>query len=365
MAGIVCQGDKRLTWAKYAVDYTEKAGLSATVTLNYDRTKKAASAYTIQNGTFKLTNSATKTIENLAVGDCLVNISTSNNTSTSGSTLYKVTANGGRSWIESSSSQAVPSHNGQVYGYSGYTMQSDGTFKFSGSPSWRYFDDTNNYVSVCSNNPDFNNSSVSAGPHSTIYTFMVSYGEVTCRKITATKNTSVKITYTPYTLTGNKGAYIGEVKANEGTYPDNGIKDGYWYAKLLDTPTTWKRYSTTQSEAKGTSFTRTFSSTEYVYRATGYTVSGKQFVLTSPSSVKGTTLAVDNYLVQSGGELAQSSGDTLLKVNKVSGYTSKTITFEPYTIVTQCGNYIDTVTSYNPYEFPDNGAQDGYWYEKA
>lgn len=232
MPGIVCQGDKRLTWAKYAVDYTEKAGSSATVTLNYARTKKAASAYTIQNGTFKLTSSATKTVENFAVGDYLVNVSTSNNTSTSGSTLYKVTNNGGRLWVGSSTSQAVPAHNGYVYGYTSTPTRNDadGTFTFSGSPSSRNVD--TNYLSVYSNNPEFTSSGVTKGPHSTYYGFHVLNGEIWCNKNWATKDTSVKITYTPYTLSGAKGEYIGEVKANEGTYPENGIKDGYWYVLL-------------------------------------------------------------------------------------------------------------------------------------
>lgn len=232
MPGIVCQGDKRLTWAKYAVVYTEKAGTSATVTLNYARTKKAASAYTIQNGVFVLQNSKTKTIENLAVSDFLVNISTSNNTATSGSTLYKVTKNGGRPWIDSSSEVDVPSNNGSVYGYNSYPTRNDndGTFKFSGSPSWRNLD--TNSLSVHSNNPDFTASGVNIGPHSEYYSVHVYNGEIWCRKTTSTKETNVKITYTPITLSGAQGAYIGEVKANEGTYPENGIKDGYWYVLL-------------------------------------------------------------------------------------------------------------------------------------
>ena len=231
MPGIVCQGDKRLTWAKYAVLYTEVAGTASSFKPNYARTKKVATAYTIENGVFKLVNAATKTAENIAVGDYLVNVTTSNNTATSGSTLCKVTGNSGRKWVESVQQL---SHNydttDAVYGYPSCKMQDDGTFLFSGTPTQTTLDV--NSVSRYSNKSDFTYGSVTKGPHSTVYGVHAYNGNIVVNEMTASKDTNVTISYTPITLSKSQGAYIGEVKANEGTYPENGIKDGYWYVLL-------------------------------------------------------------------------------------------------------------------------------------
>lgn len=232
MPGIVCQGDKRLTWAKYAVDYTEVAGSAKTASITYSRTKKAASAYTIQNGVFVLKSPTTKTIENLAAGDCIVNISTSNNTATSGSTLYKVTKNAERPWIMSSR-DITSDYAGQssFYGYSGHEYRSDGTYLLKGN-KLSYSINNNSNFSLRSNVPTFGTSGLTTGPHETIYYVSYDNGKLTVQEWSASKDSQATITYTPYTLSGAKGEYIGEVKANEGTYPDNGIKNGYWYVLL-------------------------------------------------------------------------------------------------------------------------------------
>lgn len=232
MPGIVCQGDKRLTWAVYAVDYTEVAGSAKTASITYSRTKKAASAYTIQNGVFVLKSPTTKTIENLAVGDCLVNISTSNNTATSGSTLYKVTKNVEIPWIMSSL-DITSDYVGQssFYGYSGHEFRSDGTYLLKGNKLSYSINYSGNF-SLFSNVPTFENSGLAAGPHEIIYFVRLHDGELSVKRWSASKQTQATISYTPYTLSGAKGEYIGEVKANEGTYPENGIKDGFWYVLL-------------------------------------------------------------------------------------------------------------------------------------
>ena len=90
----------------------------------------------------------------------------------------------------------------------------------------------NSYFSLLSNVPTFSTSGLTAGPHETVYYVSYYNGELTVQEWSAVKDSQATISYTPYTLSGAKGAYIGEVKANEGTYPENGIKDGYWYVLL-------------------------------------------------------------------------------------------------------------------------------------
>lgn len=228
MPGIVCQGDKRLTWAKYAVNYTEKAGTSSNFSPNYARTKKAASAYTIQNGVFVLTNSATKTAENIAVGDYLVNVSTSNNSATNGSTLYKVTRHSGRPWTTSSRVMNVNYADGTgVYGTKIYSQNPD-TGELTLSGTYTYDTVRSNMGAKYSSISDF----TKMGTTGTFEKVYVLYSGSNMHEHNPYKSDTVTITYTPYTLSGAKGAYIGEVKANEGTYPENGIKDGFWYVLL-------------------------------------------------------------------------------------------------------------------------------------
>lgn len=228
MPGIVCQGDKRLTWAKYAVVYTEVSGTSKSFSPNYARTKKAATTYTIQNGVFVLQNSTTKTAENIAVGDYLVNVSTSNNSSTSGSTLYKVTRHSGRPWSYASNIQSVNIANGTgVYGLRSFSQNPNtGEFTLSGT----YTSDTvrDNMQNLYSSSSDF----TKKGTTGTFQTIYVLFDGSIMHELSPYKSDTVTITYTPITLSGAQGAYIGEVKANEGTYPENGIKDGYWYVLL-------------------------------------------------------------------------------------------------------------------------------------
>lgn len=228
MPGIVCQGDKRLTWAKYAVVYTEVSGASKSFSPNYARTKKVATAYTIQNGVFVLQNSTTKTAENIAVGDYLVNVSTTNNSSTSGSTLYKVTRHSGRPWTTSSRVMNVNYADGTViYGTKIYSQNPD-TGELTLSGTYTYDTVRSNMGAKYSSISDF----TKMGTTGTFEKVYVLYSGSNMHEHAPYKSDTVTITYTPYTLSGAKGEYIGEVKANEGTYPENGIKDGYWYVLL-------------------------------------------------------------------------------------------------------------------------------------
>ena len=150
-------------------------------------------------------------------------------------------------------------------------------------------------------------------------------------------------------------------------YPENGVQGSYWYVKFSDTPITWERYTTSEGEVQGESVTQTATSTTYFYRATSYSRSGKTFTATG-TKTRASSLAVGNYLIQNNGAFVSStsmSGDTLFEITKKSGSSTVSLTFDTYTVGDVKGSYIDTVTSYNPYEFPDDGAQDGYWYVKV
>lgn len=93
--GVIAQRKDGYVWAIYSVVYgvdESAGGTGGSVRLSSSRYKMAAKAYTVsEDGTVSLTDSKRTTAANLAVGDYLVNVSTSNNTSTTGTTLYKVT----------------------------------------------------------------------------------------------------------------------------------------------------------------------------------------------------------------------------------------------------------------------------------
>lgn len=94
--GVIAQKrGESYVWAIYTVVYgvdESAGGTGGSVRLSSSRYKMAAKAYTVsEDGTVSLTDSTRTTAANLAVGDYLVNVSTSNNTSATGTTLYKVT----------------------------------------------------------------------------------------------------------------------------------------------------------------------------------------------------------------------------------------------------------------------------------
>jgi hypothetical protein len=154
-------------------------------------------------------------------------------------------------------------------------------------------------------------------------------------------------------------------------YPEEGQQGDYWYVKFSDTPITWERYATSEGEVQGADVEQQTASSTYFYRATSYSRSGKTFSA-SVSRTQARSLAANNYLIQSNGEFVKPSsgtsgtvtGDTLFKITAKSGSSTVKLTFATYTVGDVKGSYLDTVTSYNPYEFPDDGAQDGYWYVK-
>lgn len=88
-------GGAKYVWAVYNLAYgidESAGGTDGSVKLSSSRYKMAAKGYTISDsGTVTLTDPTKTTAANLAVGDYLVNVSTSNSTATTGDTLYKVT----------------------------------------------------------------------------------------------------------------------------------------------------------------------------------------------------------------------------------------------------------------------------------
>lgn len=88
-------GGAKYVWAVYNLAYgidESAGGTDGSVSLSSSRYKMAAKGYTISDsGTVTLTDPTKTTAANLAVGDYLVNVSTSNSTATTGDTLYKVT----------------------------------------------------------------------------------------------------------------------------------------------------------------------------------------------------------------------------------------------------------------------------------
>lgn len=186
--------------------------------------------------------------------------------------------------------------------------------------------------------------------------------------ITDNGNSTYTITYKLHKMQGSADSYVGTVESkNSFDFPENGAQDGYWYFMLSDTPIVWERYAVSESEIQGASVTQSFSSSTSLYRATSYTRSGKTFTI-SATSTRVSNLAVGNYLVQNNGSFVNTrnaSGDTLFKITSKTGSSTVSLTFDTYTIGDIKGSYIDTVTSYNPYEYPDDGAQDGYWYVRV
>lgn len=81
--------------------------------------------------------------------------------------------------------------------------------------------------------------------------------------------------------------------------------------------------------------------------------------------VIGTMIRYDNIYTK--GQFIQNVSDPSRSKYPDDGYTGITgnyYVFDREEITYGKGDYIDTVTSYNPDEYPANGEQDGYWYIK-
>ena len=374
LPGILSQGGEKYTWGRYNAAYGPKAGTAATVSRNPTNTTYAADAYTISGSSFKLESPKSTQFQNLTVGKKTVNISNSNTSTSSGSTLYEVTKNSGvTSWTESTGSygsQITMTYNSNAMRVKGIKFDSStGLFSSGSSDSFSLNAGNIVYTNNMTGNSLDCSSFSGVKEVRKIEIISVNFSEGTVQARTATISavgSNVKIDYIPYTLGYVRGDFIETVRASEGTYPDNGKQGDYWYVRYSDTPITWERYAMTEAEVQGESVTNSYSSSTYLYRATSYSRSGKTFTATG-TRTRASSLAVGNYLIQSNGAFVNStsmSGDTLFKITGKSGSSTVSLTFDTYTVGDVKGSYVDSVTSYNPYEFPDDGAQDGYWYVK-
>lgn len=236
LPGILSQSGEKYTWNRYSIAYTETAGSSATVSRTYNYSKKAASAYTRSGTTFTLTNPTSTTFENITAGKYLVNVANSSSTATSGTTLYKVTNNAGRTMeaVAGSSSSNVKAIYYNCYGTNSYsTSATSDSVTFSTPTTYTitslsanqtflspYSDPTRSWSLV----------TVSTWYEHKVETIYGSYIAFTTTSYTRTPGSTLNLTYTPYTAVESVGTLIDTVRNNDiSAYPTNGIQDGYWY----------------------------------------------------------------------------------------------------------------------------------------
>lgn len=231
-----------ITHTNYAeIEGTSKSFSSS----NSSYTKKAASAYTIQNGKFVLTSPTTKKFSNIAAGDYLVNVSTSSNTATSGATLYKVekveiTYTEKKTFINSYGVWGTG-----YYGATSITFTSDGKIILGKAPT-NYnviFDSVYRDKLWQGTGSDYypnETFTYTPGTYDKVYYYddsnTVSDGSGTLDVYEVTALANYKITYTPYTLSVSstststeKGSLVETISASAESYPKDGIQGDYWY----------------------------------------------------------------------------------------------------------------------------------------
>ena len=388
LPGVLSQDGNKVTWGRYSTAYGPKAGTAATVSRKPTYKTYAADTYTISGSSFKLNSPTSTEFQNLKAGKKTLNISNSNTTTSSGSTLYEVTNNSGvTSWTQSNSgygSQIVMRSNPNAIKIKGIRFdESTGLFSSgSGGSSVSvgnvvYTNDMTGDSIDCSS---FSGASqvrqiklISVSSYEGNY----EYYNVQTATISAV-GSDVKIDYTPYTLGYVRGDFIETVRASEGTYPDNGKQGDYWYVRYSDTPITWERYAVSQTAVEGSSTRATGVYNKYLKVGTEYSIENGEFAVTTTQSLRirtATSSITAPYTILADGTLSlqsstQTTGDTvrgpmLGKLTQIAGSsTNMYANFIPYTIGTSKGSYIDTVESFVPDEYPDDGIQDGYWYVK-
>ena len=287
-------------WAVYSLTYgidESAGGTSGSVSLSSSRYKHAAKSYTVStDGTVSLVDSVQTTAANMAVGDYLVNISTSNNTSTTGTTLYKITAISGSSTRKITYTAYTPaliakgedtgtrvkSHNDKEYpidgianGYYYILIEADGnpvvwavynvTYGLinGGTKSWTP-SDSNWQISGTSYQIDAENGTIIILNQKQTVAKAISVGSyvsATREKLSSGKySISIKADSDPtnavaevlsntdvdtsdnrrdlelevyYLSMTEKGEYTGTyVSGNTGDYPDSGVQGDYYYERL-------------------------------------------------------------------------------------------------------------------------------------
>jgi len=114
-----------------------------------------------------------------------------------------------------------------VFVFDTYTQRaSDGYFVLSDG-SWKNVIDFEENVSYYGSSTQFSESS--GGTYAKIYAiYRVGYTSY-IDELAAVKSDSTDFSYDTYTVATAKGDYVGAIRAPVGTYPDDGIQDGYWY----------------------------------------------------------------------------------------------------------------------------------------
>lgn len=395
LPGILSQGGAKTMWGKYTLAFAEKEGTAATASRTYNRTTYAANTYTIDGSSFKLTSPSATQFQNLTAGKFSVNINNSNTTTSSGSTLYKITSNSGRTYTQNTGSYNTTDTMSLSGSYTSWKVVKSITFNstsgtFSGTATTVYNLSKGTVVYVTDiNSGSLSNSGISNASkvymvridgdmeydsEGNMYRFDVSIAEVT-----ASGSSTVTIGYTPYTLGHIRGEFIETVEASDpSAYPENGEQDGYWYVKYSDTTITWERYAVSQTAVEGSSTRATGVYNKYLKVGTTYSIENGEFAVTTTQSLRirtATSSIAAPYTILADGTLSlqsssQTTGDTvrgpmLGKLTQIAGSSYNMYAdFIPYTINTGKGSYIDTVESYIPDEYPDDGVQDGYWYVK-
>lgn len=279
-------GGAKYVWAVYNLAYgidESAGGTDGNVKLSSSRYKMAAKGYTISDsGTVTLTDPTKTTAANLAVGDYLVNVSTSNSTATTGDTLYKVTGVSGSynytitytaytpalnargtdtgQRVESNTADDYPSDGVQgdyyyvmvkgygtvymwdvftiitTYGYKEKTSRggtvnvSGSTIYYSSAYTFYPWDRSSAYTLTNPGAGDYNDTAnywmVDSTSGSTMYKGRSSFGPSEVKAVT-TYTTARDTSLVRY----SKGSATGETveSVSAAAYPQDGVQGDYWY----------------------------------------------------------------------------------------------------------------------------------------
>lgn len=247
LPGILSQGGKKHVWERHEINYTEIAGTAGSVELLSTITKRAASAYSRTGALFELESPTTTRVSALTAGKYIVDISASNDSEDSGSTLYRVdnkTAMAREAYfvLEEESTKlrtdSVAYYTSYATTASAFTVSGRksvnagtlkvGTVMYSESFEF-YLRAMGSFYPLCKGTvlsaPVNTGETNDAGDYIYEVEIKTEYGFLSDAKYT--------IDYTPYTATASMGSLIDTVKSKETTtYPDNGIQDGYWYVRI-------------------------------------------------------------------------------------------------------------------------------------
>ena len=275
------RSDKMFVWAIYTIGKAideSTGGTSGSFTLTSSRYKMAASSYTVSaSGTISLEGATQKTASQIAVGDYLVNVSTSNSTATTGNSIYKVTAVSGSSsrtitYTSYTPVDAVGEDTGNRVEGEPFTYPNDGIYNgywyvlIRGKTTIHVWDIYNvtqkaNYITVSSSGSrlytdgdeeiyyassyrEDNDKIWLVSPStttvasftgfSTYYWALTNYGAVVHKGGTKANNNNIS-GYTKYTRENNpiptKGTSTGKavLSAARSMYPSDGKDGNYWY----------------------------------------------------------------------------------------------------------------------------------------